>query len=409
MSSNYKINFKQLRQEGLKETFAAFERAMNALQVDFYLIGALARDTWFAQKGIRALGTKDIDLAIFVSDDQKYEELKNYLVKEEGFTPSTSNEYVLFDTKGQQVDLLPFGLIEIEGKKIIDSEGMVHTNVSGFKEVYDKAVEEVVFEDEFTFKVSTLAGIIILKLVAFEDRPEMRTKDIQDIGTIITNYFEMESELIYDKHSDLFTENTGAMSEVSARAIGREMLPILNRNPILKERILSILHDHIKNYSTSSLTKILTGLLDFSPNTIEDTVGILTAIISGIHDTGNINSIEREDLAPQEMVKHFDITKGYFTLTSEHPVYPSHPFSIFSKNAKTIRIIGRSTYPVNVSFTKSNGQQHKQSIISRIGTPFIIEETMAVQLEESFLNFEIEVEKNPYPKKFCVLFFELLE
>ena len=80
-----RINFKQLRQENLKSTFAAFEKAFSKLDIGFYLIGALARDTWFVDKGIRALGTKDIDLAVLVSDQLKYEALKKYLVQEEIF------------------------------------------------------------------------------------------------------------------------------------------------------------------------------------------------------------------------------------------------------------------------------------------------------------------------------------
>ena len=74
--SKYKINFSQLRREGLKDLFDALERSFNTMQIDFYIIGALARDTWFAQKGIRALGTKDVDLAILVPDASKYEKLK---------------------------------------------------------------------------------------------------------------------------------------------------------------------------------------------------------------------------------------------------------------------------------------------------------------------------------------------
>ena len=63
MSDSYKISFKQLRQENLKETFASLERALTAINIDFYLIGAIARDAWFVQKGVRALGTKDVDFA----------------------------------------------------------------------------------------------------------------------------------------------------------------------------------------------------------------------------------------------------------------------------------------------------------------------------------------------------------
>src|SRR5437867_1010522 len=114
MSDSYKISFKQLRQENLRGTFASFERALTAIDIDFYLIGAIARDTWFVQKGVRALGTKDVDFAVLISDKNKYLYLKKFLIEKEGFTPSTSNEYMLFDKKGNQIDLLPFGAIEIE-------------------------------------------------------------------------------------------------------------------------------------------------------------------------------------------------------------------------------------------------------------------------------------------------------
>jgi len=401
MSRNYKINFKQLRQEALKDTFGAFERAMQTVNIDFYIIGALARDTWFAQKGIRALGTKDIDLAIFVSDIHKYEALKQFLVNEEGFTSSTSNEYVLFDRKGQQIDLLPFGLIEIEGKKIIDSNGMVHTNISGFMEVYDIALKEVVFEDEYTFKVCTLAGILILKLIAYEDRPEMRTKDIQDIGAIIINYFEMESELIYEKHSDLFTDSIISMPEISARTLGREMLPILNQNPILKERVLSILYDQIKFYRTSSLTKTLTGLLDFSPNTIEETLGVLTAIISGINDN------EKDSLTNLDIIKQYDITRGYFTLSPQKKEYPPHPYSIFSKKAQSIRISGRSNCQIQIVFIK-NRDKYICPITAIPMTPSIIDYEILVD-EGSFINFKIDEDHNSLATSYGVLFFELIE
>jgi hypothetical protein len=38
-----------LRQEGLKPLFEALERGFNHFNIDFYLVGATARDTWFAQ------------------------------------------------------------------------------------------------------------------------------------------------------------------------------------------------------------------------------------------------------------------------------------------------------------------------------------------------------------------------
>jgi predicted nucleotidyltransferase len=279
MSDSYKISFKQLRQENLKEAFASFERALTAIDIDFYLIGAIARDTWFVRKGVRALGTKDVDFAVFISDKSKYQHLKKFLIEKEGFTSSISNEYVLFDKKGNQIDLLPFGAIEIEGKKIIDKEGFAHTDLSGFKEVYQEAVEEVNFDNKYTFKVSSLPGIVILKLIAFDDRPEIRTKDIQDIGTILKNYFELESENIYENHVELFEEES-SLELVAARVVGRDMQKVLNKNPLLKDRILSILLENTQSLEKSTIGRILVHIFNFE--SVEDAVKILDQIIKGI-------------------------------------------------------------------------------------------------------------------------------
>jgi predicted nucleotidyltransferase len=47
--STYKINFKQLRQQPqLSEMLSALERGLNKFDIDFYLVGAVARDLWMS-------------------------------------------------------------------------------------------------------------------------------------------------------------------------------------------------------------------------------------------------------------------------------------------------------------------------------------------------------------------------
>lgn len=283
MSNSYKISFKQLQQESLKDTFQSIYKAMQALNIDFYLIGAVARDTWFAQKGSRALGTRDVDFAVLISNEDSYDELKQFLIQREGFTESSSNEYVLFDKSGQQIDLLPFGAIEIEGNRFIDNTGVIHTNISGFKEVYEAATDEVSFEGEYNFKVSSLAGIVLLKLIAYDDRPEMRSKDIQDIGTILNNYFTLENDMILDKHIDLIADAQN-WELVSARVIGREMRSILDRNSLLKERVLAIINHNTTSAETSNIGRLLLGIINQSPLDLEEIVSLLKEIRKGIED-----------------------------------------------------------------------------------------------------------------------------
>ncbi len=280
MSSYYKVSFKELRQEGLKDVFASLEPALTKLGIDFYLIGALARDTWFAQRKIRALGTKDVDFAVLVTDENSYKQLKEYLIEKEGFLEVSSNEYCLIDKAGNEIDLLPFGAVEIEGKKVLDSEGLFNTGISGFKEVYEEAIE-VNFEDRHQFKVSSLAGIAILKLIAYDDRPEIRNSDIKDIVAILNNYIELEPELVYEKNIDLFAEGEDNLLAVSARVLGRQMQSILNRNAVLKKRIESILED-----SSQSLEKSPIGRLMISEKieSLEEAVVLIKQLLLGISE-----------------------------------------------------------------------------------------------------------------------------
>lgn len=277
MGNIYRINFKQLRQENLKEVFASFERALQVLDIDFYLIGAIARDTWFAQKGIRALGTKDVDFAVMVSNPEIFSELKQYLVSKEAFTESSTNAYALFDKKGFQIDLLPFGSLEIEGRKIIDMEGLVRTDISGFKEVYEEATLDVSFDNKYNFKVSTLAGIVLLKFISYDDRPEMRGQDIKDIAGILSHYFELEAETIYENHANLFTAENDDLNRIAARVMGRQMQKVLNKNELLKARIVSLLQENTVSPAGSTIAL----LMQSGNDTIEKQVELLKEILKG--------------------------------------------------------------------------------------------------------------------------------
>ena len=280
MSATYRINFRQLRQETLRTTFASIDRACAALSLDIYLIGALARDTWFAAKGIRALGTKDIDLAVLVPHQSDYQRLKEYLVKQETFT-QTNNPYTLKDTNGLEVDLLPFGALEIEGRRVTDAAGNIRYDVTGLQEVYEHATEEVEFENAHVFRVSSLAGIVILKLIAWEDRPEMRSKDLSDIALIVKHYYELEETLIFEHHADLFATDPGDLDLLGARALGREIGKVLRSNADVRIRIERILTQNRRTIS-SQFSSANTGPDTPFPIDYQDMV--LTSIMRGINE-----------------------------------------------------------------------------------------------------------------------------
>lgn len=277
---SYKINFESLRQEGLKPLFKALERGFNALEIDFYLVGAIARDTWFAHHGVRPLGTKDVDFAVYVSYKENYEKLRKYLCEQEGFQTSSQNQFVIFSPEGLEVDLLPFGEIEVEGKVMLQGKGLTQIAVNGFREVYENGTDEVEFESDQVFKVCTLPGIVILKLIAYDDRPEVRQNDIKDITLILKHYFDIETDNIYELHNDLFEDDRDT-SLIAARVLGRQMKSIFAKSKDVEERITSIIQREIDNPEKSKIAELMvTG----TENEINSAIAILKEILTGIHE-----------------------------------------------------------------------------------------------------------------------------
>jgi predicted nucleotidyltransferase len=277
---SYKINFESLRQEGLKPLFEALERGFKALNIDFYLVGAIARDTWFAHHGIIPLGTKDVDFAVCIPSKENYEKLRQYLCNQEGFGSSKQNQFVLFSPQGLQVDLLPFGEIEVEGKVMIEGKGLTQIAVNGFREVYENGTDLVSFENKQAFKVCTLPGIVILKLIAYDDRPEVRQNDIKDISLILKHYFDIETDIIYEQHNDLFEDNRDTPI-IAARVVGRQMKRIIGRSLDLKKRVTIILQREIDNSEKSKMVELMVRGTD---NSIIDAIEILKEILQGLND-----------------------------------------------------------------------------------------------------------------------------
>lgn len=279
MKNSLKIDYKALRQESLKPLFDSLERGFKVLDIDFYLVGAVARDTWFVSSGITATGTKDVDFAVYISSKENFEQLKMYLQEKEEFQTSSQNYFTLFSPEGLQLDLLPFGEVEVEGKKMIPGKGSAQIAINGFREVYETGTDIVEFEDGHTFKVCTLPGIVILKLIAFDDRPEIRQKDIKDIALILKHYFDIESDLIYDDHNDLFDADKD-LPYIAARVLGRQIKPIISKSEELTSRVIGILEKEISNPEKSMIGQLMVAGTE---NSIFDAIELLKELLLGIN------------------------------------------------------------------------------------------------------------------------------
>ena len=285
--STYKLNFEQIRQDAKLDTMLrALERGFEKFGVDFYLVGAVSRDVWMA--GINKIRprrtTGDIDFAVYINEKGVYETLKEYLITHEGFSSYHQNAFVLIYKDGTEVDLLPFGAIEDESRRVtVQGTGYTSVRVDGFHEVYENSLPEVEIGDH-KFKFCSLPGIVLLKMIAWEDRPEVRSGDIVDISDVLNHYFDMHSDEIYDKHSDIFTDegtDKATLTELAARVMGREIKVIAQRDENLLERIAKILDVNTINAATSKMAEIM---VQYFNNTIEENLQLLQYLKTGFNE-----------------------------------------------------------------------------------------------------------------------------
>jgi predicted nucleotidyltransferase len=278
----YKINYNQLSQQPeITEMLYALERGLDKFGIDFYLVGAVARNVWMT--GINNIAprrtTGDIDFAVLINDKGVYEALKTYLILTEGFQPYKGNEYVLIWKENLEVDLLPFGAIDDEDAKF-NSNGLGSTSISlqGFSEIYNDGLPTLDLEGKHQFKFCTLPGIVLLKLIAWDDRPESRRDDIKDISDILNHFFDMNDNEIFENHHDLFEKEEASLKHIAARVMGREMSKIAKKNELLFSRIVGILDSNTLVSQNSDMAKIM---VEYYDNTIDDNVQLLKNLRQG--------------------------------------------------------------------------------------------------------------------------------
>jgi predicted nucleotidyltransferase len=148
--------------------------------------------------------------------------------------------------------LLPFG--EVDQKFTSNfNERVADLHLLGFKEVLEHPDEIAI--DENLVKVPTLPGMIILKLVAWSDRPEDRGNDLYDILRIIENYFHYNYNEIVEEHYDTFPEDGFDQLKISSRVLGRKAGQYMMNSKELTDRIRHTLDKNTLNPQSSMIAK----------------------------------------------------------------------------------------------------------------------------------------------------------
>jgi predicted nucleotidyltransferase len=271
-----KIFYKALGNTHLKEIINDLQTAATELSIDFFAVGALARNYWYVSNDKRPRGTQDFDFGVYVSNSASYNQLKKLLVDNYSYTPISTNSFCLMSPYDIPLDLLPFGDIEKNEKVMIAGKGLVSINLDGFVETYESSLLTVTIEND-SFKFCSIPSVVLLKLIAYDDRPEKRQKDPIDIASIFDHYPDIESEMIWSEYSFLYTDDI-EHPEVGIKVLGYEISKIIAKNDKLIARVISILDKAINLESRLAQNMIQ----DAVSETIKSKTQSLTILKTGI-------------------------------------------------------------------------------------------------------------------------------
>jgi predicted nucleotidyltransferase len=281
MRNTSKVLLSKITDEIVIEILTIVIPILEQLRVDYFVIGAFAKDVELLAKGHSkppSRKTKDIDLAVLMGSNEAYESLKNSIKTLPNFVASEEEPYRFLFKEAYEIDFLPFGAIVNEkGQVELKAKTTFILDMPGFEQI-EPWVQTIETEEGLTLRVSSLPGIILLKLFAWEDQPG-RVKDIADVDYIVRNFYLLHYEEILETAADLF--DLIAMEEIlfdeiiSARYIGRKIGIMLENAPHLKGRLFKLLERQSNSFSMARL---------MSYENVEDGQRVIQAMYQGLKE-----------------------------------------------------------------------------------------------------------------------------
>ena len=244
--------YKELAIPYFKEVFDIIDSIMKKHNTPFYLVGVNAMDLELLKRGVKpSRATKDIDFAVMISSLEDYQKIADDLLAY-SFTKVEAQWTFYSEKFNVVVDVLPFGEIEEEFTQKFHQRN-IDLHVLGMKEVLSDPIE-VAIEDKIA-QIPPLPGMVLLKLIAWSDRPEERDTDPGDILKIIDHYFAHNFDEIVEFHNDVFPEENLDQLKIAARVLGRKSWPFIKTSEDLQDKLEEILATNLEHPENSGFIK----------------------------------------------------------------------------------------------------------------------------------------------------------
>jgi predicted nucleotidyltransferase len=246
----------------------AVYRSTQKLGIEFIVVGAGVRDFILSDGyGISTpVATYDVDIGVYVSSWAEFEKLINLLIADENFIKTNyEHRLVLPSIPGAMLDILPFGAIESPQRIVMWRQTENEMNMTGFSEAFRAAVSiKIASSPLIIVKMLSLAGLALLKLLSWNENPDMRDRDAKDFGLIMKYYLDVQQpDYVHNTHADI--ASAGDYDSISARCLGRDIAAIAGSE--ITRKLIDILNKE------SNVDGNLRFVLQMTQSTIGEEIG----------------------------------------------------------------------------------------------------------------------------------------
>jgi predicted nucleotidyltransferase len=252
---SYQISSKAFDDPNKPELLKVLASFFQARKIDFYVVGAAARDIVMGMiySKVSRRKTNDLDIAIMISNWDIFEEISAALCNLPDFKKSPRQKQRFHYKDHLILDIIPFGEVARENRHIYwPPDATPVMSVSGFVEMAKEALF-VTIDNEFTVGVASIPGIFVLKLIAWCDRCKQTNKDAEDMASMLDEYFEINIDRAVEEHPDVFEAENFTTFTAGAVLLGRDVRNILSGNNDLLQESARIIYEQIDKAEKSFL------------------------------------------------------------------------------------------------------------------------------------------------------------
>ncbi len=215
---------KELRE--LSQALEPVARQAELLGLRWILIGAAGRDLILkcSALGLAARATRDVDIAVHVASWPAFDELKTALVDHEGASPDPVAKQRITLADGAQLDLVPFGGIEENGRIEWPPELEPKLNVRGLIEAERHSLT-VLLPGGVQVRVPKAEAFICLKLFAWRDRHDHKPHhDSVDLADLFNGSDDLVGlDVMYSEHLPTLEKNDHELDLASMEVLGMRL------------------------------------------------------------------------------------------------------------------------------------------------------------------------------------------